>query len=118
MRKHAVFCVDDEPTGLRVRKLMLEHSGYDVLIAETGQQDLELFREQAVHAVVLDYYMPGMNGAEVAAIMKQLHPEIPIVLLSAYVDLPPGACDSVDVFITKGQSPRLLLDTLQQLLPT
>lgn len=113
-----LLCIDDEPTGLTIRKVILEQSGYDVLIAEDGMSGLELFRKHSVDAVVLDYYMPEMNGGLLAAAMKRLKPDVPIILLSAYVSLPEGAVEAVDAFITKGQSPNVLLEKVKELVST
>jgi CheY-like chemotaxis protein len=110
-----LLCVDDEPTGLNIRKVILEQSGYSVLIAENGARGLELFRQHPVAAVVLDYYMPAMDGGMVATAMKSLKPQVPIILLSAYISLPESALAKVDAFITKGQSPSVLLQKVKEL---
>ena len=112
---HTVLCVDDERVGLRVRQILLERAGYRVLTAENGAAGLELFREQPVDAVVLDYSMPGMHGGEVAMRMRQGKPKIPIILLSAYVGLPAEVTSLVDAQITKGEGAAALLSTLKTL---
>jgi CheY-like chemotaxis protein len=114
--KRILLCIDDETTGLRIRKMILERSGYEVFTAESGPSGLEVFAAHPVDAVILDYFMPGMHGGEVAREMKRLKPEVPILLLSAYLDLPQGALEKVEAFITKGQSPQLLLDKIRELL--
>jgi CheY-like chemotaxis protein len=63
-----VLCVDDEKIGLRVRKIMLESHGFRVLTANSGRQGLSIFDDHHVDLVVLDYYMPELNGGEVAAV--------------------------------------------------
>lgn len=110
-----VLCVDDERVGLHVRKLLLERSGYKVLTAMDGQSGLNLFEENPIQAVVLDYAMPGMHGGEVAARMRALKPEVPIVLLSAYVGLPSEITSLVNVYMTKGEGAPALLDKLNNL---
>jgi CheY-like chemotaxis protein len=110
-----VLCVDDERIGLRVRKIMLESRGYTVLTASNGDDGLKLFDENHVDIVVLDYYMPGLNGGEVASEMKRRRPKVPIVFLSAYFSLPPDALELADAFITKGDPPDVLIDKLQRL---
>jgi len=115
--KKTLLCIDDELIGLKVRKLILERSGYEVLTAEDGPRGLELFRSQDVHGVVLDYFMPGMDGGIVAREMKGINPRIPILMLSAYFSLPEHALDHVDAFVTKGQSPEILLNKIRQLVP-
>jgi CheY-like chemotaxis protein len=61
-----ILCIDDEPVGLRVRKMLLESQGYKVLTATSGREGLQLFATHPVDAVVLDYTMPEMNGDQVA----------------------------------------------------
>jgi CheY-like chemotaxis protein len=113
---HLVLCVDDELIGLKVRKILLERAGYRVLTAHDGSTGLELFCNEPIEAVVLDYSMPGMNGGEVAAKMRQTKPHIPILLLSAYIGLPSEVIATVDTYMTKGEGPPVLLRKLGSLL--
>jgi CheY-like chemotaxis protein len=115
-KAHLVLCVDDEAVGLRVRKILLERAGYRVLTAADGQSGLELFAIHPVEAVILDYAMPGMHGGEVASKMRQTKPEVPILLLSAYVGLSDEVSSLVDVYMTKGEGAPALLDKLGNLL--
>jgi CheY-like chemotaxis protein len=110
-----VLCVDDEAIGLRVRKIMLESHGFKVLTASSGQQGLAMFDDNSVDLVVLDYYMPGMNGGDVAAEMRRRRPAIPIIFLSAYFSLPPAALELANAFITKGDPPDVLIEKIEQL---
>lgn len=112
---HLVLCVDDEHVGLQVRRLLLERSGYKVITAHDGASGLHLFREEPVEAVVLDYAMPGMHGGEIAAQMRAEKPFVPILLLSAYVDLPTEVTRVVDIYMTKGEGAPALLDKLRSL---
>jgi len=114
-KAHLVLCVDDEVVGLRVRKILLERAGYRVLTAADGYSGLELFATEPIEAVVLDYSMPGMHGGEVARKMRQTKPNIPILLLSAYVGLPDEVSSLVDVYMTKGEGAPALLDKLSYL---
>lgn len=116
MSKKILLCVDDETTGLSIRKVILEKNGYAVLTAPDGPKGLELFNRERVDAVIIDFYMPGMDGGEVASQMKRQKPDIPIVLLSAFYSLPEGATSAVDAFITKGNSPEVLLLKLSELM--
>lgn len=113
---HLVLCVDDEVVGLRVRKILLERAGYQVLTAVDGYSGLELFASHPVDVVVLDYSMPGMHGGEVARKMRQTKPQIPILLLSAYVGLPSEVSSLVDIYMTKGEGAPVLLEKLSSLL--
>jgi CheY-like chemotaxis protein len=111
-----ILCIDDEATGLMVRKMVLESEGYEVLTALSGPEGLKLFEANPIDAVVLDYAMPGMNGGQVAAELKRLNPEVKILLLTAYVDLPEDAMKWIDKRCMKGVSPTAFLAELQQLL--
>lgn len=111
-----VLCVDDEPVGLQVRKILLERSGYRVLTALDGSEGLEIFSSQPVDVVVLDYSMPGMDGGEVATRMRRTKPGIPILLLSAYIGLSAEVISVVDLYMTKGEGASVLLSKLSSLL--
>ena len=113
---HLVLCVDDETVGLQVRRLLLERAGYRVLTAVDGESGLDMFKREPVQAVVLDYSMPGMDGGEVASQMRTCKPEIPILLLSAYVGLPADVTSLVNLYMTKGEGPEMLLAKLGHLL--
>jgi CheY-like chemotaxis protein len=111
-----ILCIDDDLKGLQVRQLVLENAGYSVLTACSGREGLELFSAHCVAAVVLDYAMPEMDGGQVAAELRRLKPEVKILLLSAYVDLPQEALNLVDARVVKGTSPTSFLAALKDLL--
>src|SRR5215469_2550629 len=113
---HLILCVDDELVGLRVRKLLLERAGYKVLTALDGPTGLEIFKTEPIDAVVLDYAMPGMHGGEVAGLMRQVKPKVPILLLSAYIGLPAEVTSLVNLYMTKGEGAPVLLKKLGSLL--
>lgn len=110
-----VLCVDDERIGLRVRKIMLESHGFNVLTASDGRQGIAMFDKNQVDLVVLDYFMPDMNGGDVAAELRKRRPNLPIIFLSAYFSLPPEALELANAFITKGDPPDALLEKIDQL---
>jgi CheY-like chemotaxis protein len=111
-----VLCIDDELVGLQVRKILLERSGYRVLTASDGPSGLAIFSVEPVEAVVLDYSMPGMHGGEVAVRMRQTKPQVPILLLSAYMGLSADVTFLVDLYMTKGEGAPVLLEKLGSLL--
>jgi CheY-like chemotaxis protein len=113
---HLILCVDDELVGLQVRKILLERAGYRVLTAPNGQDGLAIFSAEPVDAVILDYSMPGMHGGEVAARMREAKPHVPILLLSAYIGLPPEVISLVNLYMTKGEGAPVLLNKIETLL--
>jgi CheY-like chemotaxis protein len=110
-----ILCVDDEENQLALRKLMLERAGYRVLTAASPARAIELFRSDAVDLVIVDYYLPGMNGLSLARELLRLK-KLPIVVLSAYAELPCESIGTADVWITKGNASEELLTKLEELL--
>ena len=111
-----VLCIDDEILGLEIRKVVFERAGYTVLTASEGAVAIKLFLENQVDAVVLDYAMPGMNGAQVARALREIKPDVPILLLSAYLSLPEDAQKWVDLIVNKGDGAPILLLKVEELL--
>ena len=116
MPRPVILCIDDEDLGLEIRKMVLEREGFTVLTARDGLTGLSIFETEPVDAVVLDYAMPGMDGGQVAVILRQRRPELPILMLSAYVALPEDVLKVVTVSATKGDGAFTLVDKLKELL--
>lgn len=100
-----ILCIDDHLSGLVGRKALLEQCGYRVLSAMGGPEGLSLFRSNSVTAVIVDYHMPGMSGDIVAAKMKNIRSEVPIMMLSAYVPPRKSKLKGIDQFLSKSESP-------------
>ncbi len=79
-----ILLVDDEESIHLLYKEELSEEGYEVISALNGEDALKLFEEERPNLVILDINMPGIDGIEVLRNMKQLHPEIPVILSSAY----------------------------------
>jgi len=110
-----ILCIDDADIALRVRKLLLGHEGYNVLTANSGEGGLELFKQNPIELVIADHFLSGKTGIEIAREMKELRPEVPILIMSAAIDKPEGL-EFADGFLAKGESPDVLLDTIAELL--
>jgi CheY-like chemotaxis protein len=111
-----ILCIDDEALGLQIRRAVLERAGYHVLTAIDGPAGLALFRKESIDGVVLDYYMPEMDGGAVAETMRRERPDVPIMLLSAYINLPSEVVQLVDMTLLKGEGPLELLEKLRLML--
>jgi CheY-like chemotaxis protein len=114
VNKLVVLCIDDEGPGLLVRSSILQLHGYTVLTARTGREGLDVFASQAVDAVLLDFCMPDLNGQEVASHMKTTKPNVPVILLTAYVSVPDSTARLVDRVVLKAQHPSVLLGILSE----
>ena len=115
-QKLRLLCIDDEEVGLRVRKAVFERAGYEVLTAQNAQTGIELFKTLEFDGVVLDFLIPGANGGDIAAALKDIRPEVPILLLSAYVNLPDNVLRQVDAQVLKGAGPEEMLRQVQAMI--
>ena len=81
-----VLVVDDDPEVRELTVSMLEELGHTVLEAPDGRQALRLLERHSTDLILLDYAMPEMNGAEVAAAIRQRGIPAPIVFATGFAD--------------------------------
>jgi DNA-binding response OmpR family regulator len=111
-----ILCIDDESAALNIRKRVLETAGHHVLTARSGEDGIQLFRSEPFDLVLLDYWMPGMNGIATARELKRISPSVPTVILSGLSQLPDESIGVVDRWILKDEGPQFLLHTIKALL--
>lgn len=99
-----ILCVDDDHIALTVRRLLLCIRGYSVLTAASANAALDLFNRNNVKLVITDHMLPDGTGAELTRQMKNLKPEVPVVLLTGWTDMPPGY-DHAERLLSKGMTP-------------
>jgi CheY-like chemotaxis protein len=114
-RSAVLLCIDDNEEVLECEKAFLETFGYTVLTAPSGAKGLELASSHPVDVVIVDYFMPEMDGQEFALEMRQLRPQAPIIMLSAAANVPVRALKLVDAFIAKADLANALLPAISQL---
>jgi CheY-like chemotaxis protein len=81
-----ILLVDDNTHGLSARKCVLEELGHKISTASSGAEALEAFHRHKFDLVVTDYKMPRMNGIELIAQLREQAPDLPIILISGFVD--------------------------------
>jgi DNA-binding NtrC family response regulator len=91
--ERVVLVVDDEELVCRMTSRMLADAGFRVLWAHRGDAALALLASMdgAVHLVVSDIAMPGMTGLELAAVIADRWPTLPVLLISGYGGPPSGS---------------------------
>lgn len=101
-----LMVVDDEEGVRRSLRKVLEKDGYDILLAENGEQAVNMVREnhRRLETVISDYKMPGMDGLETLIEIGKINPEITRIMLTGYATME-SAIESVnagiDGFLTK-----------------
>jgi len=77
-----LLTIDDEAGVLQTIRLYFEDMGFRVLTAENGEAGLTVFQEENPDVVLADLRMPGINGLEVVARIKEVSPDTPVVVVS------------------------------------
>jgi CheY-like chemotaxis protein len=81
-----ILLVDDNANGLSARKTVLDELGHKTTTASSGSEALETFANHKFDLVVTDYKMPRMNGIELISQLREQSADLPIILISGFVD--------------------------------
>jgi len=103
-----LLCIHRDPAQLS----LLQENGYELATATNGSDGLRLFMSRPVDAVVLEYHLGLLDGATIANEIKQVRPDVPIVMLADHVEIPVDALKSVDALVVKSDGPHFLLATV------
>jgi DNA-binding NtrC family response regulator len=83
-----LLIVDDEGVNRRLMKAVFASEGFDISLAEGGRQALDLAAADPPSIVLLDLRMPDLGGLEVLEALRERSPHLPIIMLTAYGDIP------------------------------
>lgn len=78
-----ILIIDDEPILRDSLEMALSGQGYEVIMARTGEEGLERFTKDDPDLVLLDHWLPGINGDEVLRQIKEKDSEVPIIIMTA-----------------------------------
>ncbi|MCS7251234.1 MAG: response regulator transcription factor [Anaerolineae bacterium] len=118
MNAKKILIIEDDAELARFLAWQLGQGGYQVLIAHTGQEGLELLRSQNPNLILLDLMLPGIDGWEVLQAIRSTS-EIPVIIVSALgaeSDIVRGLENGADDYLTKPFGPRQLLARIQAVL--
>ncbi|AMV70942.1 hypothetical protein JCM30471_27620 [Desulfuromonas carbonis] len=114
-----ILIVDDEKNILMTVRHALEPKGYEVVAATTGEEALRQLEQQSFDLLLLDLRLPGIGGMSVLQTVSEQHPQVPVVIVSAYGTvgnaveaMKLGAID----FLEKPFSPEELRETVRRIL--
>ena len=118
-KKPKILCVDDQVENLRVRAMLLEQFGCEVVEVQDHQSALREVSEDSIDLIVIDYHLArGQTGEEIARDVRVMRPELPLIMLTGDSKLPDSAAECVDAVLIKGSSnPRALLELIEKLVP-
>jgi CheY-like chemotaxis protein len=114
MDSPTLLCIHDLPEVLKVRKAILESHGYRVKVASSGYDAMKILEEASVSAVLLEYKQEGMDAEAVARHIKHRFPNLPIILLSAYREVPGQILWLVDEYVMKSDLSERLLPIIER----
>jgi CheY-like chemotaxis protein len=109
-----VLCIDDRPPLLELRKAALTSRGFSVETALNGCAAMKMLERASVDAVFLEYKQEGMDTEAIAYQIKQRFPNLPIILLSAYTDMPARVLWLVDEYVMKSELPEGLVRAVER----
>jgi CheY-like chemotaxis protein len=96
-----VLLVEDDQAARESIGLLLRIDRHQVTEAKDGRQALEFVKHQPFDLVVLDYFMPGMQGSQVAIGIRAIAPSVPILMVTAYLEKLGDADKPVDAVLSK-----------------
>lgn len=111
-----ILLVDDDPSALESIKLLLRIDRHMITEARNGREALEQLAQQRFDLVILDYFMPGMRGDELAASLKGTAPGLPILMITAYLEKLGDSDKPVDAVLAKPFAVDELRETIAKLL--
>jgi two-component system NtrC family response regulator len=79
-----LLIVDDEKNYLLVLKELLREAGYEVIIAQSASEAIQVFQETDLDLVITDMKMPGMNGMELLDFLKEKDLHLPVIMMTAF----------------------------------
>ena len=116
-----ILIVDDEPSIVVPLEFLMNQNGYHVLVAESGEEAIEMISKHKPDLILLDIMLPGIDGFEVCEIIR-LSPElkdIKIIFLTARgreMDIAKGLVLGADAYITKPFSNSAIIQRVEELL--
>jgi CheY-like chemotaxis protein len=107
----AILFVDDHEVLARLSCEILQMQGYRAEYAYNASDALAKFDTQKFDMLVTDYRMEGMNGLELAKLVRQKAPEVPVIMVTGYP--PVEDCGEVDAWLEKQSLFPALLDKIK-----
>jgi CheY-like chemotaxis protein len=109
-----ILVVDDEPPIRQLVGRILERKGHRVIAC--GDATSALAVTEAVDLLLVDFVLPDLNGRELTNRLRELRPDLPVILMSGYLPDPDLAPPPPSIFLQKPMRPSLITETVDQML--
>jgi len=80
-----ILIIDDDEAVRSTTKIVLDASGFQTVAVADGKSGIEAVKSEEFDAVIVDLFMPGMNGLDVASAIRKLRPAMPIIAASGFM---------------------------------
>ncbi len=80
---YSILVTDDDPVARATFRDILEPAGYRTLLAESGEQAIDIVQRDDVHLALMDMHLPKLSGLETMEIVRQIKGVLPMILVSA-----------------------------------
>jgi two-component system, cell cycle response regulator DivK len=119
--KHRILLVEDNADNRAIYRVILEHSGYEVIEAHDGEEGIRLTREERPDVVLMDISIPLVDGWEATQILKADPDtrEIPIIALTAHAlasDRAKAKEVGCDAYLAKPVEPRRVVEEVKRMI--
>ncbi len=112
-----ILIIDDEEDKCRLYRDELEDEGYEVITAKTGTQGMKLFMKENPDLVTLDIWLSRKDeGIDLLRHMKEIKPELPVIMLTAYDYRDDFAVWCADAYVVKSSDLGELKNTVREMM--
>jgi CheY-like chemotaxis protein len=82
-QSYSILITDDDPAARETLREIVAPQGFNTLMAESGEEAIDLIRQHDVHLALMDMHLPKLSGLETIAIARQIKGVIPAILITA-----------------------------------
>ena len=112
-----VLIIDDSPTELHLFQNMLEKSGFETLVADSGEEGIRQAQTSLPDCILMDVIMPGMDGISMMKRIREIDSDLPVILITGQGDIPTAVQairDGAYDFLEKPFSGEVLMEVVHR----
>ena len=113
-----ILYVEDDADARRLLRFLLESEGYQIKTCKTSEEGLETARQTNFSVIILDYYLPNINGVEICREIRTYDQETPIIFYSGaayHKDKEKGLAAGAQAYLVKPNDFDKIIETIAQL---